>query len=362
MKTPANPKKALPSELAHKKKAAKDIEGKKKVKITSPVAEDHHSEKPQKKKTQHSNGNMEVEESKTKHNQSKPKANGNASETSGRKAAPKKLHMTLTYIQERIKELEKHVDELTGPSNANKRKRVYQSIVKLKAALKNPEEHTVDPVKEHERLQQKKEKVMQKKLEKKKRQEHEQEAERQKMKKKICMVCKQKGHIAEQCRQKPEEAALGSICFNCGSTAHSLNSCPKERIPGQLPFATCFYCNKQGHIGRDCQDNSQGIYYKGGGCFICGSTRHLAKECDQRYASTETRFVEGGGEPNESKQKDPSQKLKSAQKAATKAGKIGEEEEEDMEEELDEDEIADDDDEVDYEDGVADGDYEDESD
>lgn len=352
MKDTTKSKKALTSELSHKKKSTKDIDGKEPVtKVVTPA--DIYDEYLQ------SNNNSNGGSKKTK----KPKDNGKVKvakqpkqpktdATADSKAKhPKKLHLTVGNINERIAELETKIAELTGTENANKRKRNYQILAKLKLALKNPEEFTVDPTEEQKRVQEKKDKIVQKKLDKKAELQAARDEEKRKMKHKICLVCKRRGHMAETCFEKPENAQLGTICFNCGSTEHSLNYCPKERVFGQLPFATCFYCKEQGHIGRDCPTNEAGIYYKGGSCFICNSTRHLAKECDQRYQSTENRFVDNEiVEEKHPLNKIPSKKDKQLAKS-NHHEKIGDEDEEmDDEEVLDDDEAADDFDEAEYDD------------
>jgi zinc finger CCHC domain-containing protein 9 len=46
----------------------------------------------------------------------------------------------------------------------------------------------------------------------------------------------------------PSDGSL--LCFKCGSTEHSLATCPKGNDRADLPFATCFLCSEIGHIAR----------------------------------------------------------------------------------------------------------------
>lgn len=130
----------------------------------------------------------------------------------------------------------------------------------------------------------------------------------------ICYQCRQRGHSIAQCpanagdsndatkkkkdqtkqRQStssPEEednksrlsTGNKSICFQCGSTEHSLASCPQPPTEnGQLPFATCFICHEKGHLARQCPQNEKGIYIKGGSCKVCGSKQHRASACPEQ--------------------------------------------------------------------------------
>lgn len=196
----------------------------------------------------------------------------------------KKVHLTLDQIEARIKELQEKVDELSGPENAKKRKRVYARLIQLKKAAANPD-LAVDPVEEQQRVQEDKQRRIQKKIDKAKRQRKE-NSKSQKKKNYYCIICKNRGHVAENCLENKKDTTMVQelqkhICFNCGSSEHSLHTCPKPR--GQtLEFATCFFCKERGHLSRDCPKNEEGIYHKGGSCFQCGSKRHLAKECPYR--------------------------------------------------------------------------------
>lgn len=348
MKHPIKSKKVLPSSIGHEKKRARDINGKKKERTIFINPNEPKSDKMLAKKDK----KEMVDESEE------------IADTATNTKHPKKFHMTIDQIQRRIRDLEKRISELEGPENAKIRKRTFQTLGKLKAALTNPVDLTVDPQIEIDRLRMKKERQVQKKLDKKRKEEEERLEEKRKAKNKVCLVCKKKGHIAENCFEKPETASFKLICFNCGSAEHSLNNCPVERIPGKLPFATCFFCKEKGHIGRDCLQNENGIYFKGGSCFICGSTRHLAKECDKRYQDTENRFVNTDASKTDNEDPESAllskKKIKKETEKANKAGRKGVigDEEEDVGELLDDDEYEEDNDEVEYGDDDGDEEYE----
>lgn len=210
---------------------------------------------------------------------SEKEKNGQKSKDSG-----KKVHLAPEDVQTRIKELQQRVEELTGPENANKRKRVLQQLIKYKKALGNPEENIVDPNEEKRKQEEDRERRIQKKIQKS--EETKEKPLSQKKKHSYCIICKEKGHYAETCRQAKAKTHLKElekhVCFNCGKEDHTIHNCPEQRSK-HLAFATCFFCKERGHLSRDCPQNEQGIYHKGGSCFECGSVRHLAKECPVRW-------------------------------------------------------------------------------
>jgi len=237
------------------------------------------------------------------------------------KGKGKKVYLKPHQIEAKIKELQQRVDELSGPENFSKRKRIYQRLIQLKKALANPEELLIDPEEELRRVAEDKQRRIQKKIDKARRQKKA-NSKTQRHKHDYCIICKTQGHVAEDCREGKSDPSLAQelgrhICFNCGKADHSLKDCPDEK--GQyLSFATCFYCKEKGHLSRDCPQNEQGIYHKGGSCFECGSKRHLAKECPIRNGLT------NGNITNEQERK---------------SQKIQNDDEEDYEEQADENDI-----------------------
>lgn len=74
---------------------------------------------------------------------------------------------------------------------------------------------------------------------------------------------------------------MDNICYNCGSSEHTLKACPEPRS-ATLPHARCFICSELGHLTSACPRNERGVYPRGGGCRFCGANTHLARDCDRR--------------------------------------------------------------------------------
>ncbi|CBZ55765.1 Poly-zinc finger protein 1, related [Neospora caninum Liverpool] len=112
---------------------------------------------------------------------------------------------------------------------------------------------------------------------------------------KICLRCRKKGHLLENCPLAQSSATgssaaendttqsdaksgpvMSGICFNCGATDHTLKNCKKKRKPdGALPFALCFICGNRGHLSSGCPKSTTGS------CHTCGSIYHLQIECPE---------------------------------------------------------------------------------
>lgn len=116
----------------------------------------------------------------------------------------------------------------------------------------------------------------------------DQERELKQAQSSTCLGCRKPGHILKYC---PEAVKEVGICFNCGSTDHTLKNCSARRDPkGTLKFAKCFVCNGTGHIAKDCAENANGLYPKGGCCHICLQKTHLAKDCPERTEEDRERY------------------------------------------------------------------------
>jgi len=120
------------------------------------------------------------------------------------------------------------------------------------------------------------------------------ENELNRMKKKVCLNCRQEGHWLAQCpranssgvketKEKKELKPNSGLCFKCGSLDHTSKDC-KSKLKGEnaFRFAVCFICNEEGHLAKACPDNPKGLYPKGGGCIFCGSVEHLKRDCPRK--------------------------------------------------------------------------------
>ena len=58
----------------------------------------------------------------------------------------KKIHLSIDDIRTKIAVLEQEKNDPATQTNKTKRKRVYTQLAKLEKALKDPEEHVVDPL------------------------------------------------------------------------------------------------------------------------------------------------------------------------------------------------------------------------
>ncbi|KAI4092483.1 MAG: hypothetical protein LQ339_007922 [Xanthoria mediterranea] len=84
-----------------------------------------------------------------------------------------------------------------------------------------------------------------------------------------CRICKQIGHLARECAQKPE--GFGQ-CHNCGEEGHNKADCTNAKVfTGE-----CRICSKQGHAARDCPDKPPAI------CRNCKQEGHIISECTNK--------------------------------------------------------------------------------
>uniref|UniRef100_A0A8D8W6X2 Zinc finger CCHC domain-containing protein 9 n=1 Tax=Cacopsylla melanoneura TaxID=428564 RepID=A0A8D8W6X2_9HEMI len=96
-------------------------------------------------------------------------------------------------------------------------------------------------------------------------------------KKRVCFNCRRSGHNLSECPVLNKGEGTG-ICFKCGSTEHTHFEC-KVVKKQDYKFAQCFICKEQGHISNQCPDNPRGLYPKGGACKLCGDVTHLKRFC-----------------------------------------------------------------------------------
>ena len=182
----------------------------------------------------------------------------------------KVVHLSQDTIKQRITQLSQRIQELKqrGPETKKKRLRVFSQLAALNRALEDPK-FRVDPAEEKAIIEKRKEKKLKKlrKLKEKLRKKQKISANA------ICLGCKKKGHLLQDCRQVTQKTR---ICYKCGASDHQANDCTQEGFA----FAVCFHCNEKGHVASMCpKKDKQGIYPRGGHCFRCGSVWHLAKNC-----------------------------------------------------------------------------------
>ncbi|KFG64794.1 zinc knuckle domain-containing protein [Toxoplasma gondii RUB] len=166
---------------------------------------------------------------------------------------------------------------------------------------------------------------------------------------KICLRCREKGHVLENCplaqssatgssaaenvaKQSDAKAGplMSGICFNCGATDHTLKNCKKKRKPhGALPFALCFICGEKGHLSSGCPKSKTGKYPQGGSCHTCGSIYHLQIECPEFQRQQKERSnqekqsrAKGNSRGRTESRNENKQKMQTTERGSATGGKV----------------------------------------
>jgi len=131
---------------------------------------------------------------------------------------------------------------------------------------------------------------------------------------KECFVCRQKGHLSQDCPKASQNGAISNktnICYRCGAIDHTLKQCKKTPMRKRkradeeesesevieqefLPFASCYICQQTGHLVESCPENVRGIYPNGGGCKLCGKCTLLGVADDRRHGSPQEQMSAKG--------------------------------------------------------------------
>ena len=190
----------------------------------------------------------------------------------------KKIHLTLTEVKDKIENLTGRLKEMEGPHFRKKRQNIFQKLAKLKKYTEDPDKYLARVEENKMRKDKDKMKRISKKIAKKERRLDELRRDKNRSRKLQCLICKQRGHRMKDCSQLGDFQMNSNVCYNCGSTEHSLSYCTHPK-GDTLPFANCFICKEKGHLSKNCSQNTNGIFYKGGGCFFCGSNMHKKMDC-----------------------------------------------------------------------------------
>lgn len=176
-----------------------------------------------------------------------------------KKKITKKFGLSLDQVATKISNIEAKITSLNGPENRSKRLKLFTEIKKLKQAKEQPDVYLFDKEAEDQKRVEDKKRRIAKKLEKKRLNPGEakklkiQEIKKQKAKdrdrRKHCLFCKKYGHTLHECESRQMHEIKANICFNCGSSDHTLKDCGKVKAGknSRLLYATCFICHESGH-------------------------------------------------------------------------------------------------------------------
>eukprot|EP00357_Protocruzia_adherens_P018928 CAMPEP_0114975574 /NCGR_PEP_ID=MMETSP0216-20121206/2182_1 /TAXON_ID=223996 /ORGANISM="Protocruzia adherens, Strain Boccale" /LENGTH=224 /DNA_ID=CAMNT_0002336385 /DNA_START=44 /DNA_END=718 /DNA_ORIENTATION=- len=209
-----------------------------------------------------------------------------SSKASQQKSTTPCYDLTVDQAQGRLKEWEDKVNSCKDdPEKKRFRQSIYRKIVKLKRAIENPEVYLNGGHEKKKRIEKERkrtEKKIAKSAQNTGRRNGSLKAKKAHNSSVICLLCRQKGHMASQCEQNSYRGNA-KICYNCGSNDHGLSACDKERpADGTLEFANCFICKNNGHLASRCPESAKGVYPNGGCCHQCGSVQHLARDCPSK--------------------------------------------------------------------------------
>lgn len=119
-----------------------------------------------------------------------------------------------------------------------------------------------------------------------------------------CLVCAQKGHMAEACntltcavcgkygQHVTKDCAQVKRCGKCRERGHPASECRRMVRPGHGPPAICDLCQRPGHVEDDCELiwRTSGRPWESDlrtnsirlGCYECGRSGHLGNDCPTR--------------------------------------------------------------------------------